>query len=500
MKLPKYYEDLTVFHVGCEKPHAYFIPADDKITASDENRAKSGRFKSLCGVWDFAYFNSPEEIPEPEEQDCIDYEPIEVPRSWQTYLDRGYDVPNYSNCLYPFPFDPPHVPRQNPCGLYVKTFTLPEGVYGKRSVYIVFEGVDSGFYLYCNGRFAGYSQVAHMTSEFDLSDFVTEGKNEIRVIALKWTDGSYLEDQDKWRTSGIIREVYLLFRDKAHIKDVNIKTQLSEDYSVASLHVDYDLEGEIGVKSELLYKGEKIAEADGDHADMRFDDPALWSDEEPDLYELYIKAGEEHIVIPVGFSDLKVKDRVIYLNGKKIKIKGVNRHDSHPSLGSATPYGHMKEDIMIFKRHNINAVRTSHYPNDPRFALLCDRYGIMMIDETDLEAHGVALFGPWTRLSDDPEWQAAYLDRVERMYERDKNHVSVIMWSLGNEAGYGRNQKAMAEYLHERDKKRLVHYEGGNERYTGGVMQYGVLDVESYMYPSVDFIEQYAKLVAELDI
>ncbi len=493
MKLPKYYEDLTVFHVGCEKPHAYFIPADDKKTASDENRAKSKRFKSLCGVWDFAYFNSPEEIPEPDEQDFIDYEPIEVPRSWQTYTDRNYDVPEYSNCLYPFPFDPPHVPRQNPCGLYVKTFTLPEGVYGKKSVYIVFEGVDSGFYLYCNGRFAGYSQVAHMTSEFDLSDYVTEGKNEIRVIVLKWTDGSYLEDQDKWRTSGIIREVYLLFRDKAHIRDVNIKPQLSEDYTRAALHVGYELDGEADVKSELLYKGEKIAEADGVRADMLLSNPMLWSDEEPNLYELYIRAGDEHIVVPVGFCDIKVKDRTVYLNGKKIKFKGVNRHDSHPALGSATPYGHMKEDIMIFKRHNINAVRTSHYPNDPRFALLCDRYGIMMIDETDLEAHGVAMFGPWSRLSDDPEWQAAYLDRVERMYERDKNHVSVIMWSLGNEAGYGRNQKAMAEYLHARDKKRLVHYEGGNERYTNGVMQYGTLDVESYMYPSVEFIEQYAK-------
>ena len=493
MKLPKYYEDLTVFHVNCEPPRAYFIPAGDYESAAAENRAKSSRYKSLCGVWDFAFFNSAAEIPETEDLSGVEFEPIEVPRSWQTYLDRGYDVPNYSNCNYPFPFDPPYVPSDNPCGLYVKSFTLPDGVLENKKVYINFEGVDSGFYLYCNDGFVGYSQVAHMTSEFDLTKYLHEGKNEIKVIVLKWTDGSYLEDQDKWRTSGIIREVYLLFRDKAHIRDINVKTELSKDYSRAALKVEYDIDGDVKVQTELLYKGEKIASSNGKKAGMEFDSPKLWSDEEPNLYELYIRAGSEHIVVPVGFSDLKVKNRTICLNGKKIKIKGVNRHDSHPVLGSATPYGHMKEDIMIFKRHNINAVRTSHYPNDPRFALLCDKYGIMMIDETDLEAHGVALFGPWTRLSDDPEWQAAYLDRVERMYQRDKNHVSVIMWSLGNEAGYGRNQTAMAEYLHARDKKRLVHYEGANEGYTKGKMQYGTVDVESYMYPSVEFIEQYAK-------
>ncbi len=493
MRLQRFYEDLTTFHVNCEEPHAYFIPADDRKTAADENRAKSKRFKSLCGVWDFAYFRSPEEIPEPDEQDSVEYEPIEVPRSWQTYTDRNYDVPQYSNCLYPFPFDPPRVPRENPCGLYVKTFTLPEGVYGKRSVYIVFEGVDSGFFLYCNGRFVGYSQVAHMTSEFDLTGFITDGKNEIRVIVLKWTDGSYLEDQDKWRTSGIIREVYLLFRDKAHITDIKTTAELSGDYGKANLHIECKTKGEVSVEAELSYKGTAVSKASGASSVMTVGSPKLWSDETPELYELHLTAGEEHIVIPVGFSDLKVIDRAVYLNGKRIKIKGVNRHDSHPVLGSATPFDHMKEDIMIFKRHNINAVRTSHYPNDPRFALLCDKYGIMMIDETDLEAHGVAMFGPWSRLSDDPEWQTAYLDRVKLMYERDKNHVSVIMWSLGNEAGYGCNQKAMAKYLHENDKKRLVHYEGGNEGYTKGVMQYGVLDVESYMYPPVDFLERYAK-------
>ena len=493
MKLPKYYEDIHTLHVGCEEPRAYFIPAENYETAKDENRAKSGYFKSLCGVWDFKFYPSVYDLPEITELDGVEFDDIEVPRSWQTKLGRGYDVPNYTNAAYPFPFDPPFVPTENPCGLYVKTFTLPEKTLENKRVYINFEGVDSGFYLYCNDSFVGYSQVAHMTSEFELTKFLNEGKNELKVIVLKWTDGSYLEDQDKWRTSGIIREVYLLFRDKAHIKDVSAKTSLTKDYKHGTVFVDIITEGEVDAVCELLYNGKSLSKANGKNVRLKISDPLFWSDEEPNLYELYIKAGVEHIVIPVGFTDIKVEDRVVYLNGKPLKLKGVNRHDSHPLLGSATPYEHMKEDIMIFKRHNVNAVRTSHYPNDPRFALLCDKYGIMMIDETDLEAHGVAFVAPWSLLSDDPEWQDAYVDRVKRMYERDKNHPSVIMWSLGNESGYGRNQKAMSKYLKQRDKKRLVHYEGGNAGYTGGKMQYGVLDVESYMYPSVDFVKKYAE-------
>lgn len=492
MKLPEYYEDLHTFHVGCEEPHAYFIPAQSYEAARDENRAKSSYFKSLCGVWDFKYCASVSDLPEINELDDTVFDSIEVPRSWQTKLGAGYDVPQYSNCLYPFPFDPPHVPANTPCGLYRRTFTLPEGVIGNKRVYITFEGVDSGFFLYCNDEFIGYSQVAHMSGEFDITDHLSGGKNEIKVIVLKWTDGSYLEDQDKYRYSGIFREVYLLFREPAHIKDVDIRTSLTRGYGRGDVRPIYTTEGDVDVLTSVLFKGKEIASCAGAEPEFRIDSPKLWSDEEPNLYELYIRAGGEHIVIPFGFTDIKVKDKVAYLNGKPLKIKGVNRHDSHPLLGSATPYDHMKEDIMIFKRHNINAVRTSHYPNDPRFALLCDKYGIMMIDETDLEAHGVTCFGPWTLLSDDPEWEDAYVDRVRLMYERDKNHPSVIMWSLGNEAGYGCNQKAMSKYIKARDKKRLVHYEGGNEGYTKGASQAGVLDVESYMYPPVSFLESYA--------
>ncbi len=493
MKLPKYYEDIHTLHVGCEEPRAYYIPAQSCEAARDENRAKSSFFKSLCGVWNFRLYPSVADLPEITELEDVKFDDIEVPRSWQTKLGREYDVPNYTNAAYPFPFEPPFVPVQNPCGLYVKDFTLPEDTLGNKRVYINFEGVDSGFYLFCNDKFVGYSQVAHMTSEFELTKYLNEGKNELKVIVLKWTDGSYLEDQDKWRTSGIIREVYLLFRDKAHIKDIDAKTKLSHDYKRGTVSVEITADGEVDAVVELLYNGKTVSVSKGNKTELRISKPLLWSDEEPNLYELYVKAGNEHIIIPVGFTDIKVVDKVAYLNGKPLKIKGVNRHDSHPLLGSATPYEHMKEDIMIFKRHNINAVRTSHYPNDPRFALLCDKYGIMMIDETDLEAHGVAIVAPWTLLSDDPEWQDAYVDRAKLMYERDKNHPSVIMWSLGNESGYGRNQKAMSKYIKSHDKKRLIHYEGGNGGYTGGKLQYGILDVESYMYPSVDFIKKYAE-------
>ena len=489
MKLPNYYMDNHTLHVGCEEPRAYFIPAHSYEAARDENRAKSAYFKSLCGMWDFRYFNSVRDLPEIAELDGVDFDTIEVPRSWQTKLGKGYDVPQYSNCQYPFPFDPPFVPSDDPCGMYVKTFTLPDNVLEKKRVYAVFEGVDSGFFLYCNDEFIGYSQVAHMTSEFELTKHLHDGKNELKVIVLKWTDGSYLEDQDKYRNSGIFREVYLLFRDPAHIKDIDVKTSLSRGYGKGEVSVSYVTDGDVSVSTSLLRNSVEI----GHGENITVNAPKLWSDETPELYELYVKCGEEHIVIPVGFTDIRVKDRVVYLNGKPLKIKGVNRHDSHPLLGSATPYEHMKNDIMIFKRHNVNAVRTSHYPNDPRFAYLCDKYGIMMIDETDLEAHGVAFFGPWSLLSDDPDWEEAYVDRTKLMYERDKNHPSVIMWSLGNEAGYGRNQKAMSSYIKARDKKRLIHYEGGNEHYTNGVSQAGVLDVESYMYPPVDFIEKYAQ-------
>ena len=489
MKLPGFYQDLHTFHVGCEKPHAYFIPAQSYEAAKDENRAKSRYFKSLCGVWDFKFYPSLSELPEITELDGVCFDSIEVPRSWQTKLGNGYDVPQYTNAAYPFPFDPPFVPCRNPCGLYIKTFTLPDGVLENKRVYITFEGVDSGFFFYCNDVFVGYSQVAHMSSEFEITKYLNEGKNELKVIVLKWTDGSYLEDQDKWRTSGIIREVYLLFRDKEHIRDIKVNTSLSRGYKHGYVEVIYETDGDVKPVASLLYDGKEIhALPDGK---FEINAPKLWSDETPELYELYVKSGDEHIVIPVGFTDIKVKDKVAYLNGKPVKFKGVNRHDSHPLLGSATPYDHMKEDIMIFKRHNINAVRTSHYPNDPRFALLCDKYGVMMIDETDLEAHGVADFAPWSLLSDDPEWQEAYIDRAKLMYERDKNHPCVIMWSLGNESGYGRNQKAMSAYIKARDKKRLIHYEGANERYTKK-MQVGVVDVESYMYPTVQFIEQYA--------
>lgn len=498
MKLQNYHMDLHTLHIGCEAPRAYFIPYESEEAASRGNRGESALFKSLCGVWDFHYYNSPSEVPELcEDISRADFDKIEVPRSWQTKLNAGYDVPDYSTCLYPFPFNPPYVPNENPCGLYIFDFILPKTAAGKE-IFLNFEGVDSCFYLYVNDIFAGYSQVAHMTSEFDVTKYLTEGRNTLKVLVLKWSDGSYLEDQDKWRTSGIIREVYLIFRDKERIKDISIKPTLYNNYISGDVEVNFLTTCALPVKACVTSADGKVADSfEGtvsDASGIRFcvGEPLLWSDEEPNLYTLRLECGGEHIAVPFGFRELKVENKIVYLNGKKVKIKGVNRHDSHPRLGSATPYDHMLNDIMIFKRHNVNAVRTSHYPNDPRFAGLCDKYGIMMIDECDLEAHGVAVFAQWTLLSDDPEWGDEYVDRAARLYERDKNHPSVIMWSLGNEAGYGCNQRAMSEYIKERDESRLIHYEGGNAGYNNGTMQYGVLDVESYMYPHPSKLDNYA--------
>lgn len=498
MKLENYHQNIDILHVNCLEPRAYYVPYESEASAIADVREASDRFKLLNGEWDFAFYPSVLDVPDPSSvaEDSFT-DTIPVPKSWQNCVGKGYDCPNYSNVAYPFPFDPPFVPTENPAGLYRRSFTLPKGVFGKQRVYINFEGVDSCFYLYVNGEFAGYSQVSHMTSEFDITELINEGKNEISVLVLKWCDGSYLEDQDKFRSSGIFRDVYLLFRPIGHIIDVDIKPELDRSLTHGTLKIR--LTGSDNARMKLLYKGETVAEADivGGESVTELESPLLWCDDSPELYDLVISSCGEYLHFDVGFRRISVISGVVYLNGKKIKLKGVNRHDSHPLLGSATPYDHFKNDIMIFKRHNINAVRTSHYPNDPRFVSLCDRYGIFVVDECDIEAHGVAMFAPWPLISDDPAWEKAYVDRMEMLYMRDRNHPSVIIWSLGNEAGYGCNQRAMSRYIKERDGSRLVHYEGANVNYTGGVMQFGTVDVESFMYPHPTFLDAYAEKTEE---
>ncbi len=498
-----FHKSLAVLHSGCEAPRAYFIPFGDEKTALSENRGLSERFSSLCGDWYFRWYesiNSIDDFTSPSfDASVMDMDRMTVPRSWQTVLGRGYDVPHYTNVNYPYPVDPPHVPADNPCGLYVRSFTIPENI-GEKRVYINFEGVDSCFYLFVNDRFAAYSQVSHMTSEIEITGLVAPGVNTLKVLVLKWCDGSYLEDQDKFRLSGIFREVYLLYRDPVHIRDIYVKPELNADYSQGVLGADIELTGKSLLEFRLLTPtgneisgGSIIIDGSG-HYEMLVPKPRLWCDEIPDLYTLCVKCGGEHICIPVGFRDIKIKDKVLLINGKKVKAKGVNRHDSHPILGAATPYDHMLRDLYIMKAHNINTIRTSHYPNDPRFLGLCDRLGFYVCDEADLETHGMQRAGYWDALTDSPDWTEAYLDRARRMFERDKNHPSVIMWSVGNESGIGRNHRAMADYFHSRMEGCIVHSEDISRRLHDNLksenkevrknVECDYIDIESRMYPS----------------
>lgn len=495
---PDYYKTQKTLHVNCETPHAYFIPYSNETGAKFSNRGQSDYFKSLCGEWDFKFYKSVNDVCDfttPDFCRCdMAMEKLTVPMNWQMALGRGYDVPNYTNVNYPIPCDPPHVPDDNPCGLYIRDFNVSKSALESKTVYLTFEGVDSCFYVWVNDTFAAYSQVSHMTSEIDVTKLLKEGKNTIKVLVLKWCDGTYLEDQDMWRMSGIFREVYLLFRDKTHIKDIFVKQDIVSDFTSAKVKAEITANGKLDVTYKLLSpcgctvsEGTSAVDSNG-IIEISVDSPKLWSDEIPDLYELYLSTGSEFIKINVGIRKIEVINKVIYINGQKVKAKGVNRHDSHPILGHATPYDHMVRDLHIMKAHNVNMVRTSHYPNDPRFTELCDKIGLYVCDETDIETHGMH---PWNGLSDNPEWEEAYVDRIRLLLERDKNHPCVIFWSLGNESGYGCNHKAMSRYIKSRDTSRLVHYEGAHSGYNDGVQQVDVVDVESHMYTNPDGCEKY---------
>ncbi len=500
-----YHKSLAHLHVGCDKPRAYFIPYHSDTAAATGNRAASNRFLSLCGEWSFRYYRSLNDLPDftAEAWSTEGADRINVPMSWQVALGRGYDVPQYTNVRYPFPVEPPHVPDDNPCGLYERDFEIDASALASYDIKLNFEGVDSCFYLYINNQFAAYSQVSHMTSEIDITALLHAGINNIKVLVLKWCDGSYLEDQDKIRLSGIFREVFLLLRDKTRMEDLYVRATPNKDYSKAAVSAEIETNGQAEVSYRLVCAcGKEVASGTlsvngKETLQMEIDSPLLWSDETPNLYELYLTCGEEHIRQEIGVRRYEVKGKVLYVNGKKIKGKGVNRHDSHPNLGSATPMDHMLKDLYILKAHNVNMVRTSHYPNDPRFMELCDRLGFYVCDETDIETHGMQSVGNWDELTDSPEWSEAYLDRAERMFERDKNHACVLMWSVGNESGTGLNHRLMSEYFHRRMPGCIVHCEDASRRASNLYQKGGdtvrrdfdYIDIESGMYLPLGFTE-----------
>jgi beta-galactosidase/evolved beta-galactosidase subunit alpha len=489
-------------------PRANFTPCADADSALCGERAASTRWLLLNGVWKFAYAASPAEAPAAFEQPAFDdaaWADLPVPSCWQCH---GYGRPHYTNVVYPFPVDPPRVPSENPTGAYRRVFCVPEHWRGMR-VLLRFEGVDAAFHVWVNGHAIGFSKGSRMPAEFDITTALRDGENVLAVRVYQWCDGSYLEDQDMWWLSGIFRDVALLAVPPTHIADLAVQTPLDPHAATAELQVQVTLET-TRARGEACTVRARLRDADGTAVLPRplraaarvaargiavcalsasVPAPHLWSAEDPYLYRLLIElldeagAVREAVALKIGFRSVSVRNATLCVNGVPVKLKGVNRHEHHPQLGRAVPFEAMRQDILLMKRHNINAVRTSHYPDDPRFYDLCDEYGIYVVDEADLETHGFQVSGDWSQLSKDPAWQAAFVERAVRMVARDKNHPCVIMWSLGNEAGYGPNHAAMAQAIRALDPTRLVHYERDLDAH--------VSDVVSQMYTHVDKVIEY---------
>ncbi|WP_438445996.1 glycoside hydrolase family 2 TIM barrel-domain containing protein [Gorillibacterium sp. sgz5001074] len=502
IRVNPYWENLQMLHENREAPRSSYIPYREEAQAESGKRGRSPYFRTLNGSWKFQYVSSVKTVPEGfylETSDVSGWDDLIVPSCWQT---SGYDQLHYTNVNYPIPCDPPFVPDANPAGLYVRDFQLPEGGEDKEQ-FLVFEGVNACFYLWVNGEYTGYSQGSRLPSEFNVTTKLRSGMNRVAVMVLKWCDGTYIEDQDLWRHSGIYRDVYLLSRDRIRIRDVFNRQELAPDYKSARLRCEIDTTGPLAVRAELRdAAGVTVAATQGTvdgngTLELQVADPVLWNAEAPYLYRLYLWAGEEVLAFRTGFKEVRIADGVFTVNGRAVKLKGVNRHDSHPVLGQTIPVNHMRRDLELMKLHNVNTIRTSHYPNDPRFLDLCDEYGFYVVDEADLECHGVRSAEEpaeeaFHMLTNDPDWQAAFVDRAVRMVERDKNHACVVMWSMGNESGYGSNHIAMARWTKERDPSRPVHYEGAAAHYKGS-SDTDCLDVESRMYASVQYLEEYGQ-------
>ena len=501
MTIERFYRDPAVQHVGTEAPRAYFIPFD-RSGRSEKNREASPFFRSLCGDWEFRYFRNVEEleIDDPAFPASVSCNTaIPVPMCWQLSGAKGVDAPQYINQDYPFPVDPPHLPDEIPCGFYRKICELKKKP-GKR-YYLNFDGVAPCFYLWVNGKFLGYSEVSHCNSEFDVTDAMTGGRNVIEALVVKYCTGTYLEDQDFFRLSGIFRPVYLLEREETHLRDIQLRGVVSGDMKRAELWVLPVFSGECDMNWTLLSPDGKIVGIGQDRGEFTVPvkDPVLWNAEEPKLYTLRVNVEGEHIAFPVALRRLEIRSGCLLLNRKKIKLRGINRHDTDPETGYYVDPAGMKDDLRLLKRANVNTIRTSHYPNDPRFLTMCDEMGFMVIDEADLESHGMGYnFGDWdwsywAHLCDAPEWKEACLDRAKRLYERDKNHGCVIMWSLGNESGCGENHRLMAKYIRQRDRNALIHYENAHLEYAARVGRdfSDISDVESRMYASTEYLKQY---------
>ena len=504
MIVPRYYENLSVLHENTMPARAYYIPASRRMDNLVEHREESDRMQLLNGTWKFQYFNSIYDIQDSffeKNYDTENFDEIQVPSVWQM---AGYDTHQYTNIRYPFPFDPPYVPQDIPCGAYVHTFEYSRDENAPKS-FLNFEGVDSCFYVWINGSYIGYSQVSHMTSEFDVTDVLQDGTNTVAVLVMKWCDGSYLEDQDKFRMSGIFRDVYILKRPKQAISDYHIKTRIED--MLAKVEIEMKFYSPLNVKISIEDRNGAVVAlgsiAEEGTAVLEIASPELWNTENPYLYKLILETENEVIVDHIALRKIEIKDQVIYLNGQKIKFRGVNRHDSDPVTGFTINPEQITTDLTLMKQHNFNAIRSSHYPNAPFFYEMCDKYGFMVIDEADIEAHGPFMiyrkedtdynrFKRWNeKIADDPVWEEAIVDRVKLMVERDKNRFCIVMWSMGNESAYGCNFEKALEWTKNFDPDRITQYESARYRNYDETYDYSNLDVYSRMYPVLSEIQEY---------
>lgn len=527
MIIPKHYENLNILHENTMPERAYYIPASERMDSLVENRQASDRFLLLNGTWRFRYYAGIYDLQEnfyEADYPAESYGDMPVPGVWQ---NEGYDNHQYTNVAYPIPLDPPYVPCENPCGAYIHDFEYEMTKEAPRA-FLNFEGVDSCFYVWLNGRYVGYSQVSHSTSEFEVTDKLIQGKNRLAVLVLKWCDGTYLEDQDKFRMSGIFRDVYILKRPAHMLFDYFTTTHMADDS--ASVSIKASFLGELAPvnifvydeENRLVSQGRLEAEAEGDEpsecsgnvdcdeenrykygAKLTIPSPFLWNPETPYLYTLVLETKNEIITDRIGVREIHIKDSVIYVNNVAVKFKGVNRHDSDSVTGFVIGLEQMKRDLFLMKQHNFNAIRTSHYPNAPYFYQLCDKYGFFVIDEADNESHGMMMqylgdcdWGErakhWNEpLADNPSFIPAIVDRTRLCVHRDKNRPCVVIWSMGNEGAYGCGFEEALKWTKKFDNSRLTQYESAIYINDKREYDFSNLDINSRMYASLEDIGNY---------
>ncbi len=512
MIVPRHYENLDILHENTMPKRAYYIPASQPMGPLIADRDQSDRVQMLNGQWRFRYFESIHDVPEDfflGDQGSPGFIEAPVPSVWQTL---GFDWHQYTNIRYPIPLDPPYVPQDNPAGAYLREFEYTPDPHAPR-VHLNFEGVDSCHYVWLNGKYIGYSQISHATSEFDVTDLLVAGTNRLAVLVLKWCVGTYLEDQDKFRTSGIFRDVYLLKRPEQVVFDYFTTTEIHPALAVVRIRAGYlgaPADTHITIKDaggSVVASG-RLQPSAGDpdythRAELRIAEPRLWNAEDPYLYTMQIETRDEVITDRLGIREIHVNGNVVKLNGQPVKFRGINRHDSDPVTGPVISIDQLMVDLRMMKQHNFNAIRSSHYPNSPYLYQLCDQYGFYVMAEADNESHGTqSQYLPdssfenqvvhWNeRIADNPDFVPMTRDRTQACVHVQKNRPSVVMWSPGNECGYGITFEDSLRWVKEFDPSRLTvyessYYDDGKRKY-----DYSKIDIYSRMYPPLSDIRQY---------